>query len=126
MKERSAGIICEKVGGKRRLRAFPEGSCDINRATMLVNNLFYDGKTKSCSAVRASFICAIERFEDVLEIMCGDAHTVPSIPHPSDHRKDIKPMVAMIDRTDAPSRIIMESDVKSLVIGQQSSPHANV
>ncbi|MBI2278993.1 MAG: NYN domain-containing protein [Candidatus Brennerbacteria bacterium] len=43
-----------------------------------------------------------------------------SIPHPTNPRKDIKPTVAMVDRTDAPSRILIESDIKSLIIGQQS------
>lgn len=42
-----------------------------------------------------------------------------SIPHPSDHKRDIKPTVAMIDRTDAPSRILIEGDIKSLVMGQR-------
>jgi len=42
-----------------------------------------------------------------------------SIPHPTNPRKDIKPTVAMVDRTDAPSRILIESDIRNLVIGQQ-------
>gem|GEM_PF-578807 len=42
-----------------------------------------------------------------------------SIPHPMDHKKDIKPTVAMIDRTDAPSRILIESDIRNLIMGQQ-------
>ncbi|MFH1193076.1 MAG: NYN domain-containing protein [Candidatus Jorgensenbacteria bacterium] len=40
-----------------------------------------------------------------------------SIPHPTNPKKDIKPTVAMVDRTDAPSRILIESDIKSFVIG---------
>jgi len=43
-----------------------------------------------------------------------------SIPHPTDPKKDIKPTVAMVDRTDAPSRILIESDIRSFVVGQQS------
>ena len=42
-----------------------------------------------------------------------------SIPHPEDSHKDIKPTVAMVDRTDAPSRILIESDIKHLVTGQR-------
>ena len=42
-----------------------------------------------------------------------------SIPHPTNPKKDIKPTIAMVDRTDAPSRILIESDIKSLIIGQQ-------
>lgn len=41
-----------------------------------------------------------------------------SIPHPTDYKKDIKPTIAMIDRTDAPSMIILEKDLKKLVFGQ--------
>lgn len=46
-----------------------------------------------------------------------------SIPHPTDTKKDIKPTVGLIDRTDAPSRILIESDLRNLTIekmGQQS------
>lgn len=43
-----------------------------------------------------------------------------SISHPTDPKKDIKPTIAMVDRTDAPSRILIERDIKSLIIGQQS------
>lgn len=42
-----------------------------------------------------------------------------SIPHPTNPKKDIKPTVAMVDRTDAPSRILIASDIKGLVMGQQ-------
>ncbi len=42
-----------------------------------------------------------------------------SISHPTDPKGDIKPTVAMVDRTDAPSRILIERDIKSLVIGQR-------
>ncbi len=43
-----------------------------------------------------------------------------SIPHPSDPKKDIKPTIAMVDRTDAPSRILIESDIREMTIGQGS------
>jgi len=42
-----------------------------------------------------------------------------SIPHPTNPKKDIKPTVAMVDRTDAPSRILIESDLRGLIMGQQ-------
>jgi len=40
-----------------------------------------------------------------------------SIPHPTDPKKDIKPTIAMVDRTDAPSRILIDKHIKSLIIG---------
>jgi len=39
-----------------------------------------------------------------------------SIPHPTDRTKDVKPTVAMLDRTDAPSRILQESDLRKFII----------
>lgn len=42
-----------------------------------------------------------------------------SIPHPTNPKKDIKPTIAMVDRTDAPSRIFIASDIKSLVMGSR-------
>lgn len=43
-----------------------------------------------------------------------------SIPHPINPKKDIKPTVAMVDRTDAPSRILIEKDIKNMTMGQGS------
>lgn len=40
-----------------------------------------------------------------------------SIPHPTNPEKDIKPTIAMVDRTDAPSRILIEKDLRNLVMG---------
>ena len=76
---------------------------------------------------------AIDKQYDVALIVSSDTDLIPaidwvrsrgkkveyvgvSIPHPTDRQKDIKPTLAMVAKTDAPSKILIESDLRSLVM----------